>query len=327
MGADVYASSPAARRVFDLASEALGFSLSTICFEGPDETLRETVNTQPALVATSLAVLAAMQEAAGATLPEQGEPALAAPLRPAFVAGHSVGEYSALAVAGVLTIGETLRLVRERGRLMHQEGQACPSGMAAVLGMDAAALTALCEEATADALARLAPDETHPGAGRVVVANDNAPGQIVISGAQDALERAMALARERGARRVVPLTVSGAFHSPVMTYAAQGLSTAMERISLRDASIPVISNISATPLTASADLRAELARQIESPVQWSRSVEYLARQGVGIFVEIGAGQVLSGLIKRIAKGTTILSAATTAEAAAVAEQLREQLAS
>ena len=325
MGADVFRASPAARRVFELADAAVGFPLSTLCFEGPDDALRETINTQPAIVANSLALLAALQEAAGAPLPTSGEPGLTGPLTPAFVAGHSVGEYAALAAAGALDVADTLRLVRERGRLMHAEGTVCASGMAAVLGMDAATLEAICAEATEQARAALAPDEAHPGAGRVVLANDNAPGQIVISGAQPALERAMGLARERGARRVVELPVSAAFHSPVMSPAAEGLARAVAAAPMRDAATPVISNISATPLTLAADLRRELARQIESPVQWTRSVEYLAGQGVTMFVEIGAGQVLSGLIKRIAKGTPTLTLSSAADVAPVAAQIRERL--
>lgn len=325
MGADVFQASPAARRVFELADSAIGFPLSVLCFKGPEETLRETINAQPALVANSLALLAALQAAAGAPLPESGEPMLAGPLAPAFTAGHSVGEYAALAIAGALDIGDTLRLVRERGRLMHAAGTGCPSSMAAVLGMDAATLEAICAEATELALAQRAPDETHPGAGRVVVANDNAPGQIVISGAQPALDRAMALARERGAKRVVPLTVSAAFHSPVMAPAAAGMVRAAETAPIRDARIPVISNITATPLTLATDLRRELARQIESPVQWTRSVEYLVAQGVTTFVEIGAGQVLSGLVKRIAKGVTTLALSSAGDVVPVAQQLRERL--
>ncbi|HLZ24338.1 MAG TPA: ACP S-malonyltransferase [Ktedonobacterales bacterium] len=327
MGADVYRAFPAAHRVYDLADHALGFSLSRLCFEGPEETLRETINTQPALVATSLALLAALQEAAGSVPTDTGEPALTAPLQPAFTAGHSVGEYAAVAAAGALGIEDALRLVRERGRLMHAEGTACPSGMAAVLGMDVATLEALCAEATEQSRAALDQNETHPGAGRVVVANDNAPGQIVISGARPALDRAMELARERGARRVVPLAVSGAFHSPVMSPAAQGLAHAVNAAPIRDAHVPVVANISAMPLTLAGDLRAELARQIESPVQWTRTVEYLAAQGITTFVEIGAGQVLAGLIKRIARGATTLSLGTAADVESVAAALRERMSS
>lgn len=325
MGADVYRASPAARHVFELADKAVGFPLSTLCFEGPEDALRETINTQPAIVATSLALLAALQEAAGAQPDESGEPRLSGPLTPAFVAGHSVGEYAAIAASGALGVADTLLLVRERGRLMHAEGTVCAGGMAAVLGMDAPALEAICAEATERARSNGAPGETHPGVGRVVLANDNAPGQIVISGAQSALNRAMDLAREHGARRVVPLPVSAAFHSPVMAPAAEGLARAVEVAPVRDAAVPVISNISATPLTLAADLRQELARQIESPVQWTRSVEYLVAQGVTLFVEIGAGQVLAGLIKRIAKGTTTLALGSAADVAPVAAQLHERL--
>jgi len=330
MGADIYRASPAARAVFAAADRAVGFPLSRLCFEGPDETLRETINTQSAIVATSLALLAALQEAAqeaagAASSTDEGEPPLDQPLHPAYVAGHSVGEYSALAAAGALGISDTLRLVRERGRVMHAEGTICPSGMAAVLGLDAATLDAVCAEATARARAELGPDETHPGAGRVVVANDNAPGQIVISGARRALELAMEDAKARGARRVVPLPVSGAFHSPVMSPAAEALGRAVAAAPIRAAAVPLVANITARPITLAADVRSELARQIEAPVQWTRSIAWLADQGVHTFVEIGAGQVLAGLIKRIAKDVTTLAVGTAADVAPVAARLRERL--
>lgn len=325
MGADVYRASPAARRVFAIADEAIGFPLSQLCFEGPEEQLRETIDTQPAIVATSLALLAAIQEAAGAPAVHDGEPSLSGPLRPAYVAGHSVGEYAAVAAAGALDIAGTLRLVRERGRLMHQEGQACESGMAAVLGMDASALEAVCAEATSQSLTAPGIAGSHPGAGHVVVANDNAPGQIVISGARHALDLAMNMARERGAKRVVPLAVSGAFHSPVMAPASSGLAAAVDAASLHDAQVPVVANITAEPITLAGDVRSELAQQIAAPVQWTRSITYLAEQGVTTFVEFGAGQVLAGLIKRIVKGTTILSVGSEADVIPIAGQLRERL--
>ena len=319
MGADVYQSSEAARAVFAAADEALGFSLSALCFEGPEATLRETVNTQPAIVATSLALLAALQETAGA----DGHGALLAPIHPAFVAGHSVGEYSAVAASGALSVVEALRLVRERGRLMHDEGLRVPSGMAAVLGMDSETLTTICAEATERARAALTADDAaaHPGAGQVVVANDNAPGQIVISGASDALEIASEMARAKGAKRVVPLAVSGAFHSPVMAPAAEALARAIAAAPVVDASVPIVANITAGPIQSEEQVRAELAQQIVSPVQWTRTVEFLAGQGVEVFVEIGPGQVLGGLIKRIAKGATILSVSAAADVAPVAERL------
>jgi [acyl-carrier-protein] S-malonyltransferase len=300
----------------------LGFPLSRLCFEGPEETLRETINTQPAIVATSLALLATLQEAARGGAEDANDP-LSGPIVPAFVAGHSVGEYAALAAAGALDLTETLRLVRERGRLMQQEGERIPSGMAAILGVDATTLEAICAEATEQARAGLDASEAHPGAGRVVVANDNAPGQIVISGDQRALDLAMELAKARGARRVVPLAVSGAFHSPVMAPATEGLALAVNAAPIQDARVPLISNITAQPLTSATELRAELAQQIASPVQWTRTIEYLAGQGVETFVEIGAGQVLTGLIRRIAKEIPVVAVGNAAEATSAAQALRD----
>ncbi len=320
MGSDVYQASAAARAIFAAADEALGFALSSLCFEGPESALRETVNTQPAIVATSLALLAALQEAAGSAA---GGHTLTSPIRPEFVAGHSVGEYTAVAASGALEVVDTLRLVRERGRLMHEEGLRIPSGMAAVLGMDSETLTTICAEATEQARAALPAADlaAHPGAGWVVVANDNAPGQIVISGANTALDIAMEMARAKGAKRVVPLAVSGAFHSPVMAPAAAALAAAVAAAPVRDASVPIIANITAEPVQDEARVRAELAQQVVSPVQWTRTVEYLANQGVETFVEIGPGQVLGGLIKRIAKGVTILAVNSASDVAPVAERL------
>lgn len=322
MGTDIYQASPAARAVFETVDAALGFSLSSLCFEGPESALRETVNTQPAIVATSLALLAAIQEAAGAD--DDSARNLAGPVHPAFVAGHSVGEYSAVAASGALGVADTLRLVRERGRLMHREGSRCPSGMAAVLGMDSDALASICAEATEKARAALSDEElaAHPGAGRVVVANENAPGQIVISGATPALDIAMELARVSGAKRVVSLAVSGAFHSPVMAPAAEALGEAVAAAPVVAPRVPIVANITAEPITTESQLREELARQIISPVQWTQTVEYLAQHGVDTFVEIGAGQVLAGLIKRIAKGATILSVGSSADIAPAVERLR-----
>ena len=334
MGVDVFRASRDARAVYEAADAALGFSLSALVFEGPEEKLRETINTQPALVATSLALLAALQGAAreelGVAMDEFGaESALPlvtfdVPIRPASVAGHSVGEYAALAASGALDLAATLRLVRERGRLMHEEGQRCASGMAAILGMDRPTLEAVCDEATGQARAELgdaASADAHPGAGYVVIANDNAPGQLVISGARRALDLAVELAKARGARRVVPLAVSGAFHSPVMSPATSGLAAAVARAPLGDARLPLVSNITARPISHAGELRDELARQIESPVRWTETIEYLTSQGVATFVEVGAGQVLSGLIKRIAKGATTLSVSTAGDLVPVARHL------
>ncbi len=315
MGADVAAASPAARAVFERADRRLGFALSALCFQGPEDTLKETINAQPAIVAVSLALLAALEEYLAAKDAREQ-------LQPAFVAGHSVGEYTALVASGALEAEDALALVRERGRLMHVEGTVCPSGMAAVLGLDEAVLREVCTQATEETLAALAPEASkHPGMGRVVVANLNSPGQVVISGEQQALARAMELASARGAKRVVALAVSGAFHSPVMEPASAGLARAVAAAPLCDASIPLISNISATPITEAAALREELARQIVSPVQWIKTIEFLAAQGVSTFVEIGPGQVLSGLVKRVAKGATTLNISAAADVERVGEAL------
>ena len=319
MGADIFETSPAARRVFQEVDEALNFSLSQLCFAGPDETLRETINAQPALVTVSLALLAALQE----TLAEQAptiSPSWTTPLTPAFTAGHSVGEYAALVASGSLTLGDATRLVRERGRLMHHEGTVCPGSMAAVIALDEATLQEVCAEATAQASAHKTGE--HPGEGQITIANYNAPGQIVISGEIKALNLAMELAKARGAKKVIPLAVSGAFHSPVMRPAAAELTQAIATTAVNDALIPVIGNVHATALTSSQDIREELAQQIASSVQWTRSVEYLVNEGVTTFIEIGPGQALTGMVKRIAKGTTLLNVSSGADLTKVASALR-----
>lgn len=306
MGADACLASPAAKSIFETVDAALGFSLSNLCFQGPEETLRETINAQPAIIMVSLALLAALQESLS---PTHTFSAWLSPLVPSYTAGHSVGEYAALVAAGALDLKDAAQLVRERGRLMHHEGTVCPGGMAAVIGMDAEALEEVCQEATAEASASETgrAEVTHAGMGKVIVANFNAPGQIVISGEQYALERAMERAKARGAKRVIPLAVSGAFHSPVMQPAASTLAQAIRATALRNASIAIISNISATPLTTAKAISEELAQQIASPVQWTRSIEYLVNAGVTVFIEIGPGQALTGMVKRIAKGVTMLN--------------------
>jgi [acyl-carrier-protein] S-malonyltransferase len=306
MGADAFSASPAAKSIFETVDAALGFSLSDLCFQGPEDKLRETINAQPAIVTVSLALLAAMQESLS---PTHTFSSWSSPLVPNYTAGHSVGEYAALVAAGALDLKDAARLVRERGQLMHHEGTVCPGGMAAVIGMDANALEEVCQEATTEASASgtREADATHPGMGKVIVANFNAPGQIVISGEQRALEIAMELAKARGAKRVIPLAVSGAFHSPVMQPAASTLAQAIRATTLRDASIPIIGNISAMPLTTAEAISEELAQQIAASVQWTRSIEYLANAGVTVFIEIGPGQALTGMVKRIAKGVTTLN--------------------
>lgn len=317
MGADIFETSPAARRVFESADEALGIALSDLCFHGPDDVLRETINAQPAIVTVSLALLAALQ----ATLNEHTS-SWSSPLVPSYTAGHSVGEYAALVASGALQLKDALRVVRERGRLMHYEGTVCPGGMAAVIGMDEGPLEEVCQEVTAQAVVNL-PRDAHPGQGRVSIANFNAPGQIVISGEQAALSVAMELAKAHGAKRVIPLAVSGAFHSPVMQPAAAGLAQAIEQTEVHDASIPIIGNMHAKPLTKAQEIREELAQQIAAPVQWTRTIEYLAGAGVTIFLEIGPGQALTGMVKRIAKGVTTLNVSSGADIEKVAGTMRE----
>lgn len=320
MGADIFADSPAAHNVFETVDEALGFSLSDLCFHGPDDALRDTINAQPAIVSVSLALLASLQ----ATLSSHST--WSTPLIPAFTAGHSVGEYAALVASGALDLPTAVKLVRERGRLMHHEGTICSGGMAAVIGSDEATLKSICEEASTRATAALPANDAanrHPGMGKVSIANFNAPGQIVISGEQSALAIAMELAQERGAKRVIPLAVSGAFHSPVMQPAAVGLARAIAATEVKDVTIPVIGNINAAPLTTATAIRTELAEQISSSVQWIRTIEYLVQEGVNVFIEIGPGQALSGMVKRIAKGVKIMSVSNASEIAKVTQQIRE----
>ena len=271
MGREVFDAFPSARRVFEEADEILGFSLSGLCFEGPEEKLRETVNTQPAIVAASLACLKAALEAGPESLGH-----------PAFVAGHSLGEYSALIAAGALDFRDGLTLVRERGRLMQEAGRRNPGAMAAVLGLDESDLEEVCRETGAE------------------ICNVNGGNQIVIGGTKDAVARAMDLATARGAMKCLPLNVSGAFHSSLMQPAADGIQTAITAVRFADPRVPVVSNVTGEAIVSGPQLKDELVQQVVRPVQWQRSVEYMVGHGVQSFVEIGPGRVLSGLIKRIA---------------------------
>jgi len=270
MGRDVFDGSAAARRVFETADRVFDFSLTSLCFEGPEDALQQTENAQPAIFTTSLACLEAARELGG--LP--AEP-------PAFVAGHSLGEYTALVAAGALALEDGLRLVRERGRLMQQAGDRNPGAMAAILGLDEEPLTAICQEAGAE------------------VCNLNAPGQIVIGGTERAVEGAMALALERGASRGVRLKVSGAFHTSLMAPAAEGMRRAVAETPLRDPDVPVIANTTGAPIASAEELREELVLQLRQAVQWQRSMEHMRDQGVGVVIEFGPGRVLTGMARRI----------------------------
>lgn len=270
MGCDLYQGLDSARAIFEQADEVLGFPLSRLCLEGPNEELQLTINTQPALVSLSYACLQAVREIAGDNLP-----------LPAFVAGHSLGEYTALAATGVIDFATTVRLARERGRLMHEAGRVNPGGMVAILGLDEESLAEVCRET-----------ETY-------IANYNCPGQLVISGAQANLPEAVELAKAKGASRTRPLAVSGAFHTPLMQTAADGLSEIISTLDFNNPAIPVIANTTARPLTTAEQLKQELTAQLGNGVHWQQSIEYMIAQGVSTFIEIGPGKVLTGLIKRI----------------------------
>jgi [acyl-carrier-protein] S-malonyltransferase len=272
MGRDLYDNVKSARAVFEAADKALSFPLTKLCFEGPEEELRQTINAQPALVTAAFACLEAARELSGAALPP-----------PAFVAGHSLGEYTALAVAGVIDFRQAVRLARERGRLMHEAGQKTPGAMAAIIGLDEVKLAGVCRESG------------------TVMANINSPGQIVISGAAENVKRAMEMATAAGASRAIPLQVSGAFHSPLMKPAIEGLIKYLDATTFAAPSITVIGNTTGGPLSNVDAIRTELRNQLTSPVLWQRSIEYMAGQGVTSFIEIGPGKVLTGLVKRINK--------------------------
>ena len=269
MGRDLYDRFPEAREIFEEADEALGRSLSSVIFEGPDEVLRQTVNTQPGILVTSLAAWRAANVA--------GHDALDA--EPLCTAGHSMGEYSALVAAGSLSVSEAVRLVAKRGELMQAAGEQNPGTLAAVLGMSEDDVQAVCEDAGAE------------------VCNLNATGQIVIGGAVPAVERAAALAEERGARRVVMLNVGGAFHTSLMAPASDAMAPILAEANIRDPKTPVIGNVAAEPLTTAEDVRADLTAQIRRPVRWEDTVRRMHDMGVARYVEMGPGKVLTGLVR------------------------------
>jgi [acyl-carrier-protein] S-malonyltransferase len=287
MGQRLHEVSDVARRVFQQADELLGFSLSKLCFEGPADELEDTINAQPAILTVSLAALAALRDRW-----HQAEEAV----RPICVAGHSLGEFSALVSAGVLDFGDALGLVRERGRLMKEAGTEHPGGMAAVLGLEREELTALCADASEDG-------------GIVVLANDNCPGQSVISGDVGALQRAMDLAIERGAKRVVRLGISIASHSPLMTTASVKLGAVSSRLAFNEPLTPIVSNVTGHFFTSVEELKRNVGQQVIRPVQWTGSVREMLDHGVTSFLEIGPGNVLGGLIRRVKRDTRTLTAA------------------
>jgi len=289
MGHALWAAEAAARQVFEQVDEALGEALSRVVFEGPDERLRLTENAQPALMATSLAALRALEARSGRHLAELC----------ACVAGHSLGEYSALAAAGSLTIEDAARLLRLRGRAMQAAVPVGEGAMAAILGLDLAAV----EEVAAAASAVGACD----------VANDNAPGQVVVSGARAAVERAVELAKAKGAKRSMLLAVSAPFHCRLLAPAADAVRGALAGIALRPPAVPLISNVTAAPESAPALLAARLIEQVTARVRWREILLTMAESGVQATVELGVGRVLSGLTRRTLPGATASALGTPEE--------------
>ena len=270
MGRDLAGAFPSARRIFEQADEAVGFSLSSLCFEGPAEKLKLTENTQPAILTCSLAALAVLRERG---------------LRPDYVAGHSLGEYSALVAAGGLDFVDAVRLVRKRGRYMQEAVPEGQGAMAALLGLPPEKLDSVCAEAAQ---------------GQVVsAANLNSPSQIVIAGDAAAVERAMELAKAAGAKKVVRLEVSAPFHCALMKPAQERLAPDLDAAEFRDLEIPLINNFAAREVRAADEARAGLKQQVPNPVHWEESIRYLASQGVEHFIEVGPGKVLTGLLRSI----------------------------
>jgi [acyl-carrier-protein] S-malonyltransferase len=291
MGKDLAEKFPAARQVFEEADAALGFSISELCFNGPAEQLQLTENTQPAILTTSIAVLRAI-EAEGFAPPD-------------FVAGHSLGEYSALVAAGSLSLTDAVRTVRARGRYMQEAVPLGTGAMAAILGADPGVVKTACVEA---------------GAGEVCsAANINSPGQIVIAGETGAIDRAVELLKTRGAKRAIKLNVSAPFHCDLMRPAQERLAADLAQVTFKDLAMPLVTNVDARPITTGAEARDALIRQVSQPVQWLASVEFLANQGVQSFIEVGPGKVLSGLVRQINRDLRYLNIEDEASLRAAAE--------
>lgn len=294
MGKSLFETTPAAREIFEQADAALGFSLSKLCFDGPDANLRRTANTQPAILAVSTAALRAF-EARGA--------------RADFVAGHSLGEYSALVAAGSIKFDDAIKAVRRRGEFMQEAVPPGEGAMAALIGLSIESVRALCEEVASF--------------GVCAPANLNSPNQTVIAGGTRAVDRAVELAQARGAKRAVMLPVSAPFHCELMRPAAERLSSVLNEIEFGDLEMPLVTNVDAMLTTSGREARGALLRQVASPVRWSESVQLLIDQGVKRFVEIGPGKVLSGLVRQISRDCKLLNVedAQSLDAAAASLEL------
>ncbi len=274
MGKDLYDSFPTVKKVFEEANEALGFDLAKLCFEGPEETLTLTTNTQPAILTTSIAALRVLQEQAEFDIE--------------FVAGHSLGEYSALVCADALSFSDAVRTVRKRGEFMQEAVPVGTGTMAAIIGLAQEEVEALCQQVN---------DEENI----VMLANINSPGQYVISGHTKAVDEVVTLAKEKGAKRAILLAVSAPFHCPLMRPAAKRLEKVLHAVSFRNLIIPLINNAEAAIITSGEEARDSLVRQMYKSVQWERTMRFMIARGVTTFIEVGPGKVLSGLLKRIDK--------------------------
>lgn len=284
MGKDLVDNFPVARRVFEEANDSLGFDLASLCYNGPDEELQLTTNTQPAILTVSVAALRVIEQETG--------------LVPAYVAGHSLGEYSALVAAGALGFDDAVRTVRQRGAFMQEAVPVGIGAMAAIIGLDAGILGELCLEAARG-------DVVSP-------ANFNSPGQVVIAGHASAVARAIELAKAKGAKRALPLPVSAPFHCSLMASAGERLMEVLEGIAVNPPSVPVVTNVEAAPNSDAARIKDLLVAQVSAPVRWEESVQKMVDLGVDRFIEIGPGKVLAGLVKRIAKGAAAQSVADVA---------------
>lgn len=280
MGKDLYDNFEASKKIFDLASSVLGFDLSKICFEGPEDRLKLTEIAQPAILTVSIAAFSALNK------------------QPDAAAGHSLGEYSALVAAGAISFEDAVRTVNLRGKFMQEAVPVGKGTMSAVLGLDRAKLMECCKNASSKGVAE--------------AANFNSPGQIVISGDVAGVEEAQRLCKEAGAKKVIPLAVSAPFHCSLMKSAADKLMTVLDKIEFRDPKFPVISNVTARPVTKASEIKDLLVRQVTSPVLWEDTVNYLSANGTDTFVEIGCGRVLSGLIKKTAGHAKIYNIEDTA---------------
>jgi len=281
MGRALASAFPESRAVFEEADDVLGMALSRLCFDGPEEELQLTANTQPAILAASVAAL---------------QPLLARGVRPDRVAGHSLGEYSALVAAGALSLREALVAVRRRGEYMQQAVPVGVGAMAAILGLDEAAVERACQEVA--------------GGDVVSLANLNSPGQVVIAGHKAAVDRAVERCKAAGAKRAVSLPVSAPFHCALMKPAQDRLEADLSALRFRDPVVPVVNNVDARVVRSAAECRDGLVRQVSAPVRWQESVELLVREGISTFVEVGPGAVLSGLVRKTAKGVRVLAVDT-----------------